>query len=250
MRKELHMTEPMNQVAILGINFDDTTLDNFVRVLTERIDNHLRTFVVTANPEIVMYANEHKKFAHLINNADYIIPDGIGIILGAKLLATPLSERVAGYDVFTRMLKWGSDNQKTAFFVGAKPNVIADLRKVVSREYPGLTIGGTQDGYFTDEQEVAEAIRQADPDMVFVATGSPKQEEFINRNINKAEALFMGIGGSFDVLTGNVKRAPKKWQDLKLEWLYRAIKEPSRFKRLAILPKYLADVAKQRINNK
>ncbi|GAY72584.1 WecB/TagA/CpsF family glycosyltransferase [Lentilactobacillus kosonis] len=244
------MNQSTNIINILGVDFDNTTLDNFLDIVTKRITEHRRTFVVTANPEIVMYANSHSSFNTLIKAADFIIPDGIGIIIGSRIIANPLKERVTGYDVFIRLLKWGSTNGKSAFFVGAKPNVIKDLQKVVSKQYPGLTISGTQDGYYKDESSVSEAIRVASPDMVFVATGSPKQEEFINRNLNKSEALFMGVGGSFDVLTGNVKRAPKKWQDLHVEWLYRTLKEPSRFKRLMILPKYLIRVFEQRQQTK
>ncbi|WP_268912749.1 WecB/TagA/CpsF family glycosyltransferase [Lentilactobacillus sp. SPB1-3] len=240
------MNQPTNDVNILGVNFDNTTLENFMDIITNRINEHRRTFVVTANPEIVMYAQSHSQFNDLIKQADYIVPDGIGVILASRIISQPLKERVAGYDVFTKLLEWGSTNHKSAFFIGAKPNVIRDLQRVVAKQYPGLIISGTQDGYYKDESIISEKIRLSSPDMVFVATGSPKQEEFINRNINKSEALFMGIGGSFDVLTGNVKRAPKIWQDLKLEWLYRALKEPSRFKRLMILPSYLNKVFKQR----
>ncbi|WP_283678157.1 WecB/TagA/CpsF family glycosyltransferase [Lentilactobacillus sp. Marseille-Q4993] len=223
-----------------------TTISSIIPELTDRIEANQRTFVVTANPEIVMYANEHEKFLRIIQNADYVVADGIGIVIGSRLIKDPLPERVTGYDIFEQLLTWGAANHKKAFFLGAKPEVIAKLNQVISTKFSGLEIAGAYDGYFKDEAPIVEAIKESQPDMVFVATGSPKQEEFIQRNLNTTNGLFMGIGGSFDVLTGSVKRAPKFWQNAHLEWLYRVIKEPARISRLAVLPKYLLKVRKQK----
>lgn len=242
------MTEqsPNEQISILDIPFENTDMASFEGLLQQRINDHANTFVVTANPEIVMYAREHRLYKQLLTSADFVVADGIGIVLGAKLLKQPLAERITGYDLFTHLLSWGSDNLKSAYFVGAKTEVINQLKQVVHEKYPGLTIAGTHNGYFGDDRNIVADIERTHPDMVFVATGYPKQEEFIAKNRHAADALWMGLGGSFDVLTGTVKRAPQSWQNMHLEWLYRALKEPSRFSRLAILPKYLLAVTKQR----
>ncbi|KRM10339.1 WecB/TagA/CpsF family glycosyltransferase [Lentilactobacillus farraginis] len=238
------------QVSILGVPFEDTNQKDFEALLKKRIDAHQNTFVVTANPEIVMYARHNRLYNQLIHKADYIIADGIGIIIGAKLLKQPLAERITGYDLFVSLLHWGSQTHKSAYFVGAKTDVINKLKQVVAKSYPGLTIAGTHNGYFGDDRNIVNDIARTQPDMVFVATGYPKQEEFIERNRKAADGLWMGIGGSFDVLTGTVKRAPQSWQKMHLEWLYRVVKEPSRIYRLSVLPKYLLEVLKEKWSKK
>lgn len=235
-------------VSILGIPFENTNQEQFENLLKQRINHHKNTFVVTANPEIVMYARQNRPYETLIKRADYIIADGIGIIIGAKLLKNPLQERIAGYDLFVSLLEWGSQNHKSAYFVGAKTEVINKLREVVAQKYAGLKIAGTHNGYFGDDRNIINDIRRTQPDMVFVATGYPKQEEFIDKNRQTTDGLWMGIGGSFDVLTGTVKRAPGSWQKMHLEWLYRVVKEPSRISRLSVLPKYLIAVLKERLS--
>ena len=234
------------KVSILGIPFVNTTETAFQNVLHEKIDQRVNTFVVTANPEIVMYAKEHPAYQKLITSANYIVADGIGIVIGAKMLKTPIKERITGYDLFIHLLEWGNDNHKSAYFIGAKADVIRKLRKVVEKNYPDLQIAGTHDGYFGDDRNIVKDVRRTEPDMVFVATGYPKQEEFIDKNRIASNGLWMGIGGSFDVLTGTVKRAPKSWQKLHLEWLYRVVKEPSRICRLMVLPRYLWQVFQER----
>lgn len=237
-------------VTILGIPFINCTRSDFETTITNRITQRQNTFVVTANPEIVMYAHAHPDYADLIQSADYVVADGIGIVIGARLLKTPIKERITGYDLFEDLLDWGSQYQKSAYFVGAKPQVIQKLRDVVKKRYPGLIISGTHDGYFTDETEITKDIKRTKPDMVFVATGYPKQEQFIQRHRAATSGLWMGIGGSFDVLTGTVKRAPATWQQLHLEWLYRVIKEPTRISRLVVLPKYLWQIVRQKYTKK
>ncbi|EEI25694.1 WecB/TagA/CpsF family glycosyltransferase [Lentilactobacillus hilgardii] len=237
-------------VSILGIPFENTNQEQFESLLKQRIDHHKNTFVVTANPEIVMYARQNRPYEVLIKKADYIIADGIGIIIGAKLLKDPLQERIAGYDLFVSLLEWGSQNHKSAYFVGAKTEVINKLREIVTQKYTGLKIAGTHNGYFGDDRNIVGDIARTQPDMVFVATGFPKQEAFIDKNRQISDSLWMGIGGSFDVLTGTVKRAPKSWQKMHLEWLYRVVKEPSRISRLSVLPRYLMAVLKERLSGR
>ncbi|HIW72401.1 MAG TPA: WecB/TagA/CpsF family glycosyltransferase [Candidatus Levilactobacillus faecigallinarum] len=239
------MQPTFQTVTVLGVPFINTTAATFLSTLQTRIDQQQATFVVTANPEIVMYAHDHADYHAILQRATYITPDGIGILDGAKILGHTLPERITGFDTLQALLAWGSDHHKSAYFLGAKPEVVAQLGKILPQRYPGLNIVGLRDGYFTDEQAVATDIAAKHPDMVFAALGFPKQEVFIDTYRHTTHGLWMGVGGSFDVLAGAVIRAPKFWQDHHLEWFYRTVKEPKRLKRIAVIPHYLHLVRQQ-----
>lgn len=230
------------KVNILGIQFDNFSQQEFVQHLINDNQNHQNRFVVTANPEIVMAAKKNKNYQRIINSADYITADGIGIVKGAQILGTPLVERVTGFDTMLDLLEFANQNYKKVFFVGGKPEVISALKIKINEEYPHINMVGAYDGYFNDETPVINDIQQKQPDFIFVALGFPKQDFFIAHHRNIANAIWMGVGGSFDVLTGKVKRAPAFWINHHLEWLYRLIQEPSRFKRMLALPRYLMQI--------
>ncbi len=236
-------------VNILGFNFLNSTFNDFLTNIKKRINNRENTFVVTANPEIVVHALNDSSYKKKIQQSDYLVADGIGIIIGGNILGYDMSERITGYDVLVDLLDWGNKNNKSAYFLGAKPEVIADLKKVIAQKYPHLEAVGFHDGYFTDEQAIADDISEKKPDMVFVALGFPKQENFIINHRNTSDGLWIGLGGSFDVLSGHVVRAPQFWINHHIEWLYRLIKEPTRFKRMLALPKFIHLVKKQKRNN-
>lgn len=232
-------------VTVLEIPFIKTTAAALLTDLQNRIDRHENTFVVTANPEIVMYAHDHPAYKKIVQSADYVTPDGIGILDGAKILGDPLPERITGFDTLQHLLAWGNAQHKSAYFVGAKPEVIDFLRDILPDRYPDLKIVGLRDGYFQDEQAVAADIAAHQPDMVFAALGFPKQERFIAAHRHVTKGLWMGVGGSFDVLAGTVVRAPAFWQKHHLEWFYRTVKDPKRLKRIAVIPHYLRLVRHQ-----
>lgn len=233
------MQNKFETVNVLGLDFIKATQQEFLQQLKQDSDSNKTRFIVTANPEIVLAAKNDPKYAEVLKTADYITADGIGIIKGANILGDPLPERVTGYDTMTALLKWASENDKRVYFLGAKNEVLNKALAKVKQSYPTLTIAGSCDGYFKDEAKVAQDIKQAKPDIVFVALGFPKQEYFIAKYKDLAPALWMGVGGSFDVLSGTTKRAPKWWIDHHMEWTYRLVKEPSRFIRMLALPKYL-----------
>ncbi|TMT00693.1 WecB/TagA/CpsF family glycosyltransferase [Apilactobacillus kunkeei] len=235
-------------VNILGFDFLNSPFNDFMENIKKRIDNRENTFVVTANPEIVVHALNDQKYTDTIKKSDYLVADGIGIVMGANILGSDMSERITGYDILLDLLNWGNQNQKSAYFLGAKPEVIADLKKIIPQKYPGLTVSGYHDGYFTDDNEIAAEIKQKQPDMVFAALGFPKQEYFIEKHRHVNDGLWIGLGGSFDVLSGHVQRAPQFWINHHIEWLYRLIKEPTRFKRMLALPKFIRLVKKQKKN--
>ena len=229
------MSVPFDTVNILNVPFIKTTNAGFVQQLQTDILAHHNRFVVTANPEILMYAREHPDYQQVLTQADYITPDGIGVIQGAQILGTPLPERITGYDTLLTLLEWGSQQHQRIFLLGAKPAVLKQVTTIVQRDYPGIVVAGARDGYYDDEQTIVDQI---------VATGFPKQEFFIAEHRQRLNALWMGVGGSFDVIAGAVKRAPLFWQKHHVEWLYRLIQEPSRFKRMLVLPRYLRLVKK------
>ncbi|MCX8726052.1 WecB/TagA/CpsF family glycosyltransferase [Lactobacillus sp. B4007] len=235
----------MDKVDVLGVDFDNKSFHQFQNEFIGRINVHQSTFVVTANPEIVLAANENPEFMKILNyDADYITPDGIGIIKAANILGTPLKERVTGYDLFTWLMKLANDRSLRVYLIGAKPNVIHAIQDKIAHEYSDIQLVGAEDGYFKEDLEViAYQIERAEPDLVFAALGSPRQEQLLallRRNL--LPALMMGVGGSFDVFSGMVKRAPQLWQRAHLEWFYRLLKEPLRFKRVSKLPRFMLDV--------
>lgn len=238
------MNDPFSSVKIMGIPFANTTRKQFVEQLQTRVKNHQNTFVVTANPEIVMYARTDNSYRETLLKADYISPDGIGIIKAANSLKTPLSERIAGYDIFTELVEWANKTHQKVYFLGAKPAVISALKSKLSTSFPNIQLVGAHDGYFKDEAVIAADIEHQQPDIVFVATGFPRQEKFIAQHRHLSDGLWMGVGGSFDVFVGNVKRAPKFWQTHHLEWFYRLLTDPRRLRRQMIIPQFMWEIHK------
>jgi len=239
-----------NRVNILGTEFDNFTAKQFHHYLDADLDNNANKFIVTPNPEIVLAARKDTKFSKIVNNADYVIPDGIGIIKGAKSLGTPIHERITGFDTLQYLVTAANRKQLKVYLLGAKPEVIQASADKIKKDYPQIELVGFHDGYFKDEGIIAEEIAEKRPNIVFVALGSPKQEFFINKYRERTNAVWIGVGGSFDVFSGTKKRAPKIFQKLSLEWLYRLAKEPTRIGRMLAIPKYMNLINKEKKNNK
>lgn len=233
------------KVDVLGVEFENTTQIEMVDFIKARIQQNKKTFIVTANPEIVMHARRDPEYSDTLRSADFIVPDGIGIIMGAKMLKKPLQERIAGFDLMSDLLKVANEQCLNVFFLGSRENVIEQAIANVKNDYPHVHICGFHHGYFNgNDHEIAEMVRESNPDLVFVALGFPRQEQWIQTHLDMFDkGIFMGVGGSFDVLAGAVKRAPIIWRKLNLEWLYRLIKQPSRWKRMAFLPLFILKVA-------
>ncbi|TSJ62549.1 WecB/TagA/CpsF family glycosyltransferase [Allobacillus sp. SKP2-8] len=224
----------------MDIPFLNADKEIFYNELSKRIDNQLKTFVVTANPEIVYETTVNATYKTAIKNADYIIADGIGIILASKIACTPLKERIAGYDLFIHLLCYANKQGNKVYFYGSKNKTLTEMISKINALYPKIKVVGYQNGFDTNNSKVVNDIRHLEPDFVFVAKGLPKQELWINENINQfKKGVFIGVGGSFDVLAGEVKRAPKLWINLNLEWLYRLVRQPKRIFRFIRLPLFL-----------
>lgn len=233
-----------NRVNILGTEFDNFTAKQFHQYLDDDLDLKANKFIVTPNPEIVLSARKDNNFSKIINNADYVIPDGIGIIKGAKSLGTPLHERITGFDTLQYLITAANRKQAKVFLLGAKPEVIQASADKIKKDYPQIDLVGYHDGYFKDESKIVEEIADKKPNIVLVALGSPKQELFINKYRDQADAIWIGVGGSFDVFSGTKKRAPQIVQKLNLEWFYRLVKEPTRIGRMLAIPKYMNLISK------
>lgn len=236
------------KVNILNVYFDNVTQEGLVSQLNQTIKLQQKTFVVTANPEIVMYANQNSDYMEILKKTDYITADGIGIVKGARILGTPIVERVAGYDLMLELLKKANQFSYSIYLVGAKEEVIKKAAKKIKDDYPNIVLKGYQNGYFelTNEKVLNKAL-QAQADIIFVALGFPKQEKWIQNYLNQSSrGLAMGVGGSFDAFTGTVKRAPDLIIKMNIEWLYRLVKQPTRFKRMLMIPKFLIAIFKEK----
>lgn len=236
MRYNLHM----ERAKLLGFGIDKYNLETAIQIAKAN-----RGQVVTINPEMIEYATKNPDFAAIINQAELVIPDGIGVQIGLKILGYDV-RRIAGIEFARRML----DEFKSSpvALVGAKPHVIENAVKNLKSEIPELNFVYVQDGYFKDEDRVLSEVVEKHPELLLVALGSPKQEEFIYKLKSKLpNTLMIGVGGSFDVWAGEVERAPEIYQKMGLEWLYRTLKEPKRFKRIfPTLPLFVLKVLREK----
>ena len=207
---------------------------------------HGQIALCTPNPEIVMLAEKNEDFRNVLNNAELVVADGIGVIKAAKILKTPLPERIPGIELGEAMIEFCARNSHPVYFLGSKPGVAEDAAKNMAEKYPGLNVCGTHDGYFdmtggeVNESVIAE-INEKGARLVLVCVGAPKQETWIadNRERMPAVGVFAGLGGSLDVFSGRAKRAPAFFCKTGLEWFYRLMKEPSRIGRMSKLPLFL-----------
>lgn len=229
-------------VKILGFNVDTFTFEEALEYIKNRHGH-----IVTINPEMIQAAKQNEEFANIIDSAELVIPDGIGVQLGLKILGYNV-RRIAGIEFARKLIDMFSENSEPIAFVGAKPEVITGAVENIKKETPSVNVCYVQDGYFKDDERVVEEIKNSGAKLVLVAMGSPKQE-FLIKQLKESmnDAVFIGIGGSFDVWAGTVKRAPLIYQKLGLEWLYRTIKEPKRFKRIfPTLPLFVLKVLQEK----
>ena len=235
------------RIDVLGVGFDNVTMAEAVAHGRELLDAGGCHYVVTPNPEIVEACRADAEAMAAVNGADLVLPDGIGVIYGAKMLKTPLKERVPGIEFGTAMLEYCAKSGKSVFFLGAKPGVAEQAAENLKERFAGLMIAGTHDGYFKDDAEAAAWIRESGADMALICLGAPKQEKFMAKYGEATGAkLLLGLGGSLDVFAGVAQRAPAFYVDHNLEWFYRLVKNPSRIGRMMKLPLFLVHVAKEK----
>lgn len=233
------------RIEILGVGFDNVTLDQAVAEAVRLMHSEGAHYVCTPNPEIVETCQADPEAMEAVRNADLVVPDGIGVVYGAKILGTPLRERVPGIELAQGLMEKMAQGGEKLFLLGAKPGVAEAAAQKLQEKYPGLKIAGTHDGYFKEDGPVIEEIRDSGADVVFVCLGAPKQEKWMQHNGEATGAhLLLGLGGCLDVFSGAVQRAPAAFQKLGLEWFYRLLKDPSRAGRMMRLPLFLVHAAK------
>ncbi len=237
------------KVNVLGVRFDNVTPEEALERGAQLMAQPGFHYVVTPNPEFILAAEKDDEFRSVLNGADLVIPDGIGVIYSARLLGTPLKSRVPGIEFSAGMLAHMDKVGGRVFLLGAKPGVAEQAAANISKDYPNLTICGTHDGYFKEDEPVVQIIKQSNADLLFVCLGAPRQEKFMAKyGPEMGVKLAMGLGGSLDVYAGVVERAPERWQKLNLEWAYRLLKEPKRIGRMAKLPLVLVKSALSRLS--
>lgn len=223
-------------------------MNETVETLNNKMEDMSSLFhVVTANPEMVMTAIKREDFQQVLEKADMVTPDGIGVVIGSKIIKSPIPQRVTGYDLIHALLKKRNEEKKKTrvYCLGASDEIIKLAVRNLRQMYSEVEIVGYHHGYFdeNDEETLVKVISETTPDLLLVGLGSPRQEQFIYRHKHVLGArVAIGCGGSFDVLSGQVKRAPVFFQKVGLEWFYRLIQQPSRLKRQLILPLFLIKV--------
>ncbi|WP_346354226.1 WecB/TagA/CpsF family glycosyltransferase [Azotosporobacter soli] len=235
---------------VLNVGVDRLSMKQAV----QRAENIIRGLepagiVVTANAEMVMLAQKDADFAAIMRNAALVVPDGAGVVWAAKYLGMPLTERVAGYDLTQQLLARAAASGYRVFFLGAGPDVANQAKAAAESRYPGINVVGTQDGFFTSQEEgpLIRRIAELKPDILFVALGVPRQEKWLTRHFSELTTpLCIGVGGTFDVMAGRVKRAPVWMQRAGLEWLFRLLCQPERLFRMAALPKFVLHVLRSK----
>ena len=230
----------MNKENILGIDVSITSYKQLEKNIENDIKKGNKSFIVAINPEKILKARKDKKLKELLNKATYQIPDGVGVVYASKLRKGKIKERVTGIDSMEMLCRLSNNKGYKIFMYGAKEEVISKAKDNLEKRYKNIKIVGTINGYEKDGQKLIDTINKSKANIVFVALGSPKQELWITENMDKlCVNVYQGVGGSFDVVSGTIKRAPKWMQNCGLEWLYRLLKEPKRIFRQVKLVKFL-----------
>jgi len=255
---------------VLGVGITNETAENILEYILQRLRIAPKFYIVTPNPEILVYANKHPKYKNILNNAEVALPDGAGLFLASIFMAKPFRERIPGVDFLEMLCKSTVRNPISMGFLGGRREIARKAADCLKKKYPHLNIvfiaeEWSQDGFV--KQESANKYKPAsvdklkqktvhnpklmldnpEIDILFVAFGHPKQEEWIYENLNKIPVkAAMGVGGAFDYLSGEVKRAPLIVRAIGFEWLYRLIKEPWRLKRQLALIEFVKLVFKER----
>ena len=235
------------KTEILGIQFDNLSREEAKAAGAAMLRSQDFHYAVTPNPEFILAADKDLEFQKILNKADLVLPDGIGVVYSAQILGRPLKGRVAGFDFACDMLDVLDQLGGRLYLLGAKPGVAEEAGRQILETHPNIILCGVHDGYFKDSDPVARQVAEARPDLLFVCLGAPKQEKWIARfGLLTGAKLAIRLRGCLDVFAGNVERAPEKWQKAGMEWAYRLKKEPKRIGRMAKLPLVLVKAARER----
>ena len=237
----------MMKVKVLGVDFDYLTMMEAVGRIATYLASGRPHQVVTANSEMVMLAQEDAEFKKILAEADLVTGDGAGIVWASGRYGNKMPGRVTGIDLIYSLLPVLAKKKYRIYFLGAAPGVAEEAKAKLLTLYPELNFVGIRDGYFAKEEEhaVLAEIKEAKPDLLLVALGFPRQEKWIKEHLPFLQTpVAIGVGGSFDVISGKIERAPRWMQKCSLEWLYRLYLEPKRIGRMMVLPRFVLAVLK------
>lgn len=253
--KENHKNMLQKKENLFDISIDAITMENMVSLIDEKVKNRESAHVLGINADKINMLQKNDSLNQVIKKADIIHADGVSILLAARLLNKYIPERIAGIDLMQRLLDLAEISQYPVYFLGAKQVSLNKMKENLLKKWPRLVISGTKNGYFSDKEwaNIAINLQERHPQLVFVGITSPKKEYLIDYLLsNGVNAVFIGVGGSFDVLSGEIKRAPLWVQNCHLEWCFRMLQEPKRlFKRYLIGNiKFLKLIFQKKIDSK
>lgn len=232
---------------MLGVKIHRLTMGEALEKIEEYVASDSGHIIVTADASGIVTAQNDEEFRQIVNNADMITPDSTGIMLAAKWFGKPLAEKVSGVDLAQEICRRAVKKGWLVFLFGAAPGVADLAAEELKRRFPGLNIAGTHNGYFQDDEEIVSQIRDSGAQILFVALGIPKQEKWIHANLDWIGVrVAIGVGGSFDVFSGKVRRAPEWMRKHGLEWAHRLIMNPRKIGKVATLPRFMLMVAKEK----
>lgn len=243
----------MEKISIMGVRVDNKSMDEMLSIVVDKINKNQQYVIYTPNTEIIMMCQDDKEFLEYMNKSDANVPDGIGLVYASKIKNKPLKGKLAGFDLSIKLLELAQEKKLKLYIVGGKPGVADKAIENIKTKYPNIEIVGSHHGYFKgahlglkaheEELIVIDEINKSKPHILFVGFGAKKQEQWIEANRQNVKAnIIIGNGGTIDVLSGAVKRAPDIYVKLGLEWLYRLMKEPQRIKRQLAIPVFIARV--------
>jgi N-acetylglucosaminyldiphosphoundecaprenol N-acetyl-beta-D-mannosaminyltransferase len=232
----------------LGVEVASVNMQAALNEVDNIIEKREPGFIVAINPEKIMKASKDEKLRKLLNSAAIQIPDGIGVVYASRINRGNIKSRVTGIDLMEKICELAAKKNYKIYMLGAKPGVADKAASLLREKYKGINVVGIMDGYFKEDKDAILKIKEKKPDILFVAMGSPRQEYWITSNLSELEVpLCMGVGGSYDVICGNIDRAPDFMCKMGLEWLYRLLKEPWRFKRMLVLPVFFFKIIGERV---
>lgn len=216
-------------VVLLGVRVDALSIEETVEAVRAMVRSGVPHQHVGVNAALLVESERDPELRNVINGCDLVSADGMSAVWAGRLCGRPLPERVAGVDLFQRLVEVAHRDESSVYFLGATDDVVERVATVFSERHPGLRIAGYHNGYWRDDTEVVDAVRAARPDYLFLAIPSPRKELWLSRNLERLGVPFvMGVGGSFDVVAGKVRRAPLWVQNVGFEWAWRLGQEPRR----------------------
>ncbi len=234
---------------IMGVRFISSTFQETVDQFIDHIEVGDKIRVITANPEVVMLGRKDKSFAKILSSVDYVTPDGVGILIAGNILKKPIPERITGVELTIALLQQANEHRWRIYLLGATPDTMAATVERIKSEFPDIQLR-SHHGYFTPDEEavIIAEVNAHQPHILLVALGAPRQEIWLSEHQEHLHYnLAMAVGGTFDVISGKVKRAPLLWQRMGIEWLYRLLNEPRRFWRMLALPQFILHVISHRL---